>query len=145
MYTTQHKNEIKTGGKITVTPDNKEVIDRLENNTQPLNTAETWKPKYNLWKIMIELKEKIPVDVHANWVKGHQDTLPSGEKMYGPFPREVELNILMDKYAGLASVQTVGINDYMLYYCNICVMLLTTVVGYTTIVKATVSTLDKTN
>ena len=89
-----------------MTSDNKEVINRLENKTQPLNTAKTWKPEYDLWKTMNKIKDKIPVNVHAHWVKGHQDILPNGEKIYGPFPCEVELNILMDTYAGIASKDT---------------------------------------
>ena len=103
LICTQHREQISRTGKIIVTSDNKEVIDRLENESQPLNTTETWKPDYDLWKLMNEIKGKIPVKVKTKWVKGHQDSLPNGDKIHGPFPREVELNILMDKYAGMAS------------------------------------------
>ena len=95
-----HVNEMK--GCITVTTDNKEVVERINNEAKPFNLKETQVPDYDLWVLMWEFKKIIPTHVKGKWIRGHQDTTKDGQMIYGPFPREVEVNIKMDELANEA-------------------------------------------
>ena len=84
---------------ITLTADNKEIVKRSKEECIPTNISETWCKEYNLWKLLWNIKQVLPLQVKVEWIKGHQDKLPNGKKVHGPFSRPVELNIHMDKVA----------------------------------------------
>ena len=45
------------------------------------------------------LIESLPIAVEMRWVKGHQDMDKWGGKTFGPFKRDVMMNILVDGLA----------------------------------------------
>ena len=91
-----------SSGKAILTSDNEEAVNRTNNELTTTNVSETHTPDYDLWKLIWELKGKLPVRIEAKWVKSHQDKCKQGKKIFGPFPREVELNIEMDAEASKA-------------------------------------------
>ena len=99
LVCTQHSQELNITKEILVTTDNDEVVKQLTNESEPMNVSETWAPEYDLGQLMWEIKTAIPIRVTVKWVKGHQDELENGQKIKGPFTREAQLNILMDKRA----------------------------------------------
>ena len=88
-------------GTINITLDNQQVIQQAQDRPEPTNTSETLVEDYDLWELMWELQEKISTPLEFEWIKGHQDETENKEKLYGPFPRKVQLNIEMDTYAKL--------------------------------------------
>ena len=64
-----------------------------------MNISETNQHEYDLWTLLWRLKMQSKLNIIYTWVKGHQDELKTGEKIYGPFPRPVQLNINMDSLA----------------------------------------------
>ena len=56
-------------------------------------------PEYDLWRLIWDCKHSTSVKINVKWVKGHQDEDTKGQKIHGPFQREVQLNIDMDEKA----------------------------------------------
>ena len=79
--------------------DNKEVVEKANNDDQILNISETIRPDYDLWQLLISLQRASTLNLQFKWVKGHQDTTKKGETLFGPFLRPAQLNIEMDAYA----------------------------------------------
>ena len=66
----------------------------------PLNTNKTTAPEYDIQTLIHKIKTILPMTVKFKWVKGHQNKdKKTGQKIYGPFPRKVDLNIIADKEA----------------------------------------------
>ena len=76
--------------------DNEEVVRRANTPPPVLNVTEFTAHDSDLWHLAKELCSKLPFRVQCQWIKGHQDELPSGEKIHGPFQRPIQLNIAMD-------------------------------------------------
>ena len=89
-----------------ITADNKQAIQMGNEWNTPLNISETNTHEYDLWTLLYQLKTAVPLTVSYKWIKGHQDQLKSGEKIYGPFTRPVQLNIQMDHLAKRAAKQS---------------------------------------
>ena len=87
-------------GEIKVVIDNKTVVAQGRAGQEIINLSDYNVPDQDLWSLLTELMKKLPVDVRLEWVRGHQNQNKKGEVIFGPFPREVEMNILVD---GLAS------------------------------------------
>ena len=51
-------------------------------------------------KLIWGLQHVVPFQIIHKWVKGHQNKLKSGKKIFGPFKKELQLNIEMDCLAG---------------------------------------------
>ena len=83
----------------TITADNKQAIQMGNEWNTPLNISETNTHEYDLWTLLYQLKTAAPLNLSYKWIKGHQDQLKTGEKIYGPFTRPVQLNIQMDNLA----------------------------------------------
>ena len=86
---------------ITILTDNKEVIQRCKNPPEVINASQTMAPDYDLWKLTQDLIQQIKVKLLFMWIKGHQDELKSGQKLYGLYLRPTQINIDMDREAGL--------------------------------------------
>ena len=57
------------------------------------------KPEYDLECLIWDVQESMPIKVIHKWVKGHQNELKDGRTIFGPFTRDTQLNIEMDKLA----------------------------------------------
>ena len=84
---------------ITIFSDNKEAIKKCNEETQRLNVSQHLRPEYDLEKIIWDIQTILPIAIHHKWVKGHQNEMKDGTQIYGPFPRDVQLNIEMDELA----------------------------------------------
>ena len=91
---------------INITADNEQAIQMGNEWNPPLNISETNTHEYDLWVLLYQLKQASPVNLTYTWIKGHQDQLKSGEKIFGPFTRPVQLNIQMDILAKRAASQS---------------------------------------
>ena len=94
-----HKERDFSLGKVIIATDNEEEVERTNNECIPTNVSETWCPDYDLWKQIWDIKNEIPIQISANWVKGHQNVLEDGRKIYGPYPQIVDANIEREKLA----------------------------------------------
>ena len=90
---------IKSFPSITVYSDNKEAIGKANEEKQRFNTSEFLKPEYDLEKLIWDFQNILPFKVKHQWIKGHQNETKTGEPIYGPFLRPVQLNIEMDGLA----------------------------------------------
>ena len=84
---------------VTITNDNKEVMKRCQEKPEIINANQTMVAEYDLWQLMHELIEQIPMNLEFVWQKGHKDELPDGRKIEGPFRRPAQINIEMDREA----------------------------------------------
>ena len=85
---------------IQVFSDNEEVINKANNKEPILNISEYNKADTDLWQLLQLLLRNTNLRFTFTWVKGHQNVDKQGKKIFGPFERPVQLNILMDEYAG---------------------------------------------
>ena len=83
---------------ITIYADNEQAINKAKQLQPPLNISETDADDYDIWRLMIDIQQHIPIKLHFQWTKGHQNE-HNGKLIYGPFPRDVQLNIKMDELA----------------------------------------------
>ena len=90
----------------TITADNDQAIKMGNEWNTPLNISETNTQDYDLWTLLWQLRQASTVNITYKWIKGHQDQLKTGGKIFGPFSREVQLNIQMDALAKIASDQS---------------------------------------
>ena len=95
-------------GEVVIFIDNKTVVTRSNEAQVSVNLSDFAKPDQDLWSLTTELVDKLPIKIVIKWVKAHQDVNQYGEKINGPFPREVEMNILVDE---LASRETSTVRD----------------------------------
>ena len=104
MIITKHHNisESKKYSAIIIA-DNKQAIKLADNYIAPINISETTSPEYDIQHLLHRIKKLTPIDIKYQWVKGHQDETKTGSKIYGPFPRPVQINIEMDHQAKLAA------------------------------------------
>ena len=58
-----------------------------------LSVSEYMKPDYDLECLIWDVQDSMPITVIHKWVKGHQNELKDGTRVYGPFLQEVQLNI----------------------------------------------------
>ena len=93
------QNDDSNRSVIHIFSDNKEAIQRSSDRPEPLNVSEHMKAEYDVMMLIWDIQDLLPHKIKHCWVKGHQDTTKSGEKLYGPFVREVQLNIEMDRVA----------------------------------------------
>lgn len=93
---------------ISIWIDNKETIKRSTTDKQRMNVSEFWAPEYDVERLIWDIKQLLPATMKFKWVKSHQDETKDGQKINGPFKREVQLNIEMDALAakGLLLPQT---------------------------------------
>ena len=89
----------RTSRTITLSADNEQAIKMGQDWKTPINISETTQHEYDLWKLMWNLAQESNIKIEYQWVRGHQDTLKTGERIFGPFPRLVQLNIEMDDRA----------------------------------------------
>lgn len=54
-------------------------------------------PKFDIEQLIRDLKNFLPMQIAFEWVKSHQDTTENGKPIYGPFPRNIQLNYEVDK------------------------------------------------
>lgn len=94
-----HYSELTTNDTVNITSDNKQAIKRSKKRPTLLNIGETLVAEYDLWKLIWEIQDSIHARVTFSWIKGHQNELNEKEKIFGPFPRKVQLNIEMDSKA----------------------------------------------
>ena len=75
----------------------------MQNPPEIINASQTMAPDYDLWKLTQDLIQQIKVKLHFTWIKGHQ--VKSGQKLHGPYLRPTQINIDMDREAGLQMKQ----------------------------------------
>ena len=80
--------------------DNKEVINRCQKEPETIKSNQTMVPEYDLWKMLWDIIPTINANLKFTWQPGHMDELETGEKIYGPFQRAVQINIENDRDAG---------------------------------------------
>ena len=95
----QHHDGRHLEKNICVITDNLEVVNRANERPRPMNISETMVPEYDLWVLLWELIDAIPIKIKIQWIKGHQNENEKNEIIHGPFLREAQLNIEMDKVA----------------------------------------------
>ena len=95
----QHHDGRHLEKNICVITDNLEVVNRANERPRPMNISETMVPEYDLWVLLWELIDAIPIKIKIQWIKGHQNENEKNEIIHGPFSREAQLNIEMDKVA----------------------------------------------
>ena len=92
---------------IYIYSDNEQAIEMANKQEDPINISDTLKFEYDLQGLLHQIKHLLPVTVKYQWVKAHQDELTtSRQKIFGPFQRHVEMNIIADSLANKASKLT---------------------------------------
>ena len=86
-------------GSVIVYIDNKTVVERGNNSQELINLSDYNIPDQDLWSLTTEIIKKLPIRLQIKWVRGHQDRDIRGEKIYGPFTTDVQMNILVDDLA----------------------------------------------
>ena len=86
-------------GTVIIVIDNKNVVERAENEQHPYNIGDFQVPDQDLWALTTELIRSLPIHIRCQWIKGHGDVNARGEVVYGPFKRETQLNIWTDELA----------------------------------------------
>ena len=79
--------------------DNKETMTRVSATEEKMNVSETLIPEYDIEQLTKEIIKLLPFKVTLKWVKSHQNETKEGKTIYGPFPREVQLNCEVDELA----------------------------------------------
>ena len=91
-------------GRINIYVDNKTVVDRCNKEQECINISDYSVPEQDLWKMTTELISKLPIKINVEWIKGHQDVDRYGNRIFGPFNRETQMNMLVDDLASLGMV-----------------------------------------
>ena len=86
---------------LAIYSDNKEAIGKCNEEAEDLNVSDHRRPEYDIEKLVWEIKHLLPIRIAYIWVKGHQNETKTGNPIYGPFRREVCLNIEMDRLANI--------------------------------------------
>ena len=79
--------------------DNKMVVERGNKQQEIINLSDYAAPDQDLWMITTELIKKLPILIELKWIRGHQDSNKFGERIFGPFSQEVQMNLLVNKLA----------------------------------------------
>ena len=85
--------------RVIIHIDNKTVVQRGTEDQVLMNIRDYAVPDQDLWSLTTELIKSLPIDIELRWIKGHQDTNEYGQRVHGPFAREVTLNIVTDELA----------------------------------------------
>ena len=88
-----------TTGACTVYIDNREAGKAGTEDLSLLNISDYLVPNYDVSALLRQLITSTQVDIKCEWVKSHQDELPTGERIHGPFIRKVQLNQHVDELA----------------------------------------------
>lgn len=79
--------------------DNEEVTKRGGQSEKPMNVSSYLAADFDVWQLIVDLIQALPISARLRWVKGHQDLNNKGETIHGPFTRPAQLNIKMDAFA----------------------------------------------
>jgi hypothetical protein len=85
--------------EVKIFVDNKTVVERCNMIQGKINLSDYAAPEQDLWELTTELKQKLPIRISIEWVRGHQDENRYGEKINGPFKVDAQMNILTDSLA----------------------------------------------
>jgi hypothetical protein len=88
-----------TTGACTIYIDNREAGKAGTDDLELLNISDYLAPNYDITALLRQLITHTHVEINCEWVKSHQDELPTGERIHGPFLREVQLNQHVDELA----------------------------------------------
>ena len=97
----QYCKDDRVDGKICIITDNQEVVNRCRKRPTPMNISETLVAEYDIWVMLWEIIDVIPMTIEVKWICGHQNENEKNEIIHGPFTREVQLNIDMDNIAAM--------------------------------------------
>ena len=86
-------------GEITIWIDNKSVVERAEKEQEIYNISDYQVPDQDLWAITTALINSMPIKLKCKWIRGHGDENETGEKIYGPFWRNTQMNMKSDYLA----------------------------------------------
>ena len=84
---------------VVILIDNKTVVKRGNKRQEIINLSDYSVPDQDLWQLTTELIEKLPIAIKLCWIRGHQDSNQYGEKIFGPFSQEVQMNMQVDDLA----------------------------------------------
>ena len=87
-------------GIVTVYIDNREAGKRGTATEDYINIGDYLRADHDISLLLQHLINASPVTIDYAWVKSHQDELPTGELIHGPFLRPVQLNQYVDTLAG---------------------------------------------
>jgi hypothetical protein len=90
-----------TSGSITIYIDNQEAGKAGSSDLDLINIGDYLIADYDLAVLLRQLLTKSPATIEYVWVKSHQDELPTGEIIHGPFLRHVQLNREVDALAAI--------------------------------------------
>jgi hypothetical protein len=88
-------------GTVVIYIDNKTVVERGTKPQDLINLSDYNIPDQDLWSLITDLRKRLPISVKIKWIRGHQDRNKYGKRIYGPFNRDVDMNILVDRMAKL--------------------------------------------
>ena len=97
------KATIPSNITVQIYCDNKQAVTMCSNKNPCLNISETLQAEYDLQLLIQQVAQACYVNIEFQWIKGHQDELKCGTKIYGPFSKVVQANIDMDKFASTAA------------------------------------------
>jgi hypothetical protein len=86
-------------GIVTVYIDNREAGKRGTADDMYINIGDYLRADHDISRLLQQLITASPVTIDYVWVKSHQDELPTGEIIHGPFLRPVQLNQYVDTLA----------------------------------------------
>ena len=78
---------------------NKTVVERSNKQQEIINLSDYKVLDQNLWTFTSELISKMPISIEIKWIRGHQDSNEFGERIFGQFSLEVQINMLVDELA----------------------------------------------
>ena len=90
-----------TSGSITIYIDNQEAGKAGSSDLDLINIHDYLIADYDLAVLLRQLITTSPATIEYVWVRSHQDELPTGEIIHGPFFRHVQLNQEVDALAAI--------------------------------------------
>jgi hypothetical protein len=97
-----------TAGKIIIYIDNQEAGNRGNQDLDLINISDYLTSDYDLTILLRHLITSLPIDIQYVWVASHQDELPTGEAIHGPFQRHIQLNQQVDLLAAEGRNEAAG-------------------------------------
>jgi hypothetical protein len=88
-----------TTGACEIYIDNQEAGKRGDEDPHLLNISDFLSADYDISALLRQLTIATPIHVQHRWVQSHQDELPNGAKIFGPFSRPIQLNQMVDALA----------------------------------------------
>lgn len=101
----QNNKTLNNGRTIDIFIDNKEVVEKMSDESPPLNIKECLSHEYDIWKQCEGVRKLLSTPVKIKWIKGHQNETKEGHLLYGPFNRPTQLNIEVDGLATKGTLQ----------------------------------------